>query len=76
MTLPDEIIEKIFKEVIDEIKTISKDNNGKAETFDSLEKRALAIREKFGNKLMQELINQHGTGELTQKKTARNAEKG
>lgn len=72
MSIPDEVIKKIEDEFEAEIKKIKGPSSGPPQKLEDIEKKVIEIRNKFGNRLMEEALKYQGNGELIEKKTARN----
>jgi len=64
-----EIVKMIARETMEELEETVK-NGGKSITFDELEDAALLARKKFGEQLIQELLDIQSIEKTDQKKTA------
>lgn len=71
MEIPEEVQEKILQEVMEEMRRVSKQDNGKPKTLHELEGTVLEIGKRFEKRLLEEAVNHQI--EKSQKKTARDA---
>ncbi len=71
MNIPEEVQEQILQEVMEELRRVSKQDNGKPKTLHELEGTVLEIGKRFEKRLLEEAISHQV--EMSQKKTASGA---
>ncbi len=64
MAIPDDVIKSIEAEFAEEIKRIKGPSDGPVKTLAEIEQTVLGIRNRFGQRLMEEAIKYQGAGEI------------
>ncbi|MDP2788852.1 MAG: hypothetical protein Q8O46_02250 [bacterium] len=76
MNIPAEVMDRIFKEIMEEHRQLAESTKGEKPTFDNLEGAALRLGKEFERKVLEAALEEEQKKQKGVKKNAKNAVKG